>query len=396
MIDTEELYMKLKFLLFTLLIVTCSLFISCSNPSGPGGGDPNEGMDGTAAKPYKVYNVATLQKAGRDTGTGWTLDAHYEQTANITLTANPAGNWTPIGDNTNRFTGTYDGGGKIISNLTINASTADWQGMFGYVDSGTVKNIGLVSLNVSGRNNVGGVAGTIYSGTVSNCFVSGSVSGSTNIGGVAGTNDGEGMVSNCYVMGAVSGSSNNIGGVVGNNYYRVLNCYAAGSVIGNNNVGGVAGYNLGGMISICYATGSVLGSDMIGGVVGNNASYSTIQNCIALNSSVIRIASANGIGRVAGRDGGGTLTTNYGRDGMMVKTGTADKTIVNSAGGVDGANITVIQWNNAAWWSGMAGFSSPSWEFRNGLPTLKDMPAGTQNPVTYGGSCANRLACHYA
>ena len=49
--------------------------------------------------------------------------------------------WNPIGffnsDTDNAaFTGTFDGGGKTISNLFINRRTTDYVGLFGYVDSG--------------------------------------------------------------------------------------------------------------------------------------------------------------------------------------------------------------------------------------------------------------------
>jgi TonB family protein len=54
-------------------------------------------------------------------------------------------NWTPIGDyatNTaNVFSGTFNGGGHVISNLKINRPGVSYQGFFGYIDGGNVKNL---------------------------------------------------------------------------------------------------------------------------------------------------------------------------------------------------------------------------------------------------------------
>ncbi len=49
--------------------------------------------------------------------------------------------WTPIGNSyDNKYQGTFDGNGKTISNLYINA-TSDDTGFFGYADDGSIKNI---------------------------------------------------------------------------------------------------------------------------------------------------------------------------------------------------------------------------------------------------------------
>jgi hypothetical protein len=132
---------------------------------------------------FPVSSEADLEKIG--TGTDdWTLSADYILTGNITLTKN----WTPIGiasPSASRFNGTFDGNGFTISGLTINTPTASNLGMFGVIGSGTVKNLGLVDVNITGYSNVGGVAGQIVNGTVTNCFVTGNVAGTT-VGGIVG------------------------------------------------------------------------------------------------------------------------------------------------------------------------------------------------------------------
>ena len=52
--------------------------------------------------------------------------------------------FVPIGDAT-KFTGSFDGQGRTISNLTINRPTNDYVGLFGYVGiGGTVQDVGLL------------------------------------------------------------------------------------------------------------------------------------------------------------------------------------------------------------------------------------------------------------
>ena len=72
--------------------------------------------------------------------------------------------WTPIGSESNRYTGTFDGNGKTISGIYINTDE-DNQGLFGCIGdinksgTGTVKNLGIEDSWISGGDNVGGIAG---------------------------------------------------------------------------------------------------------------------------------------------------------------------------------------------------------------------------------------------
>ncbi len=189
--------------------------------------------------------------------------------------------WTPIGNYTNRFVGTFDGQGHKISGLYINDSAADYQGLFGYADTGaTIKNL-AVGGSVTGKDNVGGVVG-YNSGTVTNCSFSGTVTGTDNVGGVAGYSSGN---YNCFNTGSVSGNID-VGGVVGQNYYgTVENCFNTGSVSGNIDVGGVVGYNYGRTVKNCFNTGSVSSKEYVGGVVGYNTSSGTVTNCYYLDTT---------------------------------------------------------------------------------------------------------------
>jgi len=58
--------------------------------------------------------------------------------------------------------------------------------------------------------------------------------------------------------------------------------------------------------------------------------------------------------------------------------------VYNPSAGVnlkDGGTITSVNWNSAEWWENTVKFSPSVWEFREGLPILRNMPEGIQNPV---------------
>jgi len=73
------------------------------------------------------------------------------------------------------FAGEFDGNNHTVSNLNINISFAGEIGLFGY-NRGTVKNVGVVDVNVSGGYYVGGLVGS-NGRTLSNSYATGNVSG---------------------------------------------------------------------------------------------------------------------------------------------------------------------------------------------------------------------------
>jgi hypothetical protein len=340
---------------------------------------------GTAADPFIVHDVTTLQRVAKGIGawTGnWSRSASYKQVRHISLPTVSAGNsnWSKIGvDIMNPFSGSYDGGGYTINNLTMNMSSYSEIGMFVYISGSNaiVKNVGLVNCDIKGGPYVGGIV--VYNiGIMENCYVTGNVSGSGSVGGVVGGN--EGTIANCYATGNVSGGTG-VGGVVGSNSSTMKNCYATGNVSGSSNyVGGVVGWNDdSGTVQNCYSTGNVSGIYVVGGVVGGNSTLGTAKYCIALNPNIT--TNSTNFGRVLYNGSSSTMTNNYGRSDM--KKDEIATTWTSSANGKDGADITATEWNSASWWTGTANFNSTVWDISNGkLPTLKNMPGNpVQNPV---------------
>ena len=228
---------------------------------------------------YEVYNADGLL--------AWNKAVQGNLLLNCTLTddINLTGKeWTPIGDYDNRYTGTFDGGNHTITGLTIN-QYGNYVGMIDFLESGgTVQNLTLESVNITGGDIVGSVVGDNY-GTVTACTASGNVSGTSRIGGVVGYNNG--TVTACYhASGNVSGTSY-IGGVVGRNTSGTLTaCYhASGNVSGTSNVGGVVGYNISGTLTACYWSG--LPDNDNGGATKVDGTTVTWQNAVdAMNTAL--------------------------------------------------------------------------------------------------------------
>ena len=97
--------------------------------------------------------------------------------------------WTPIGNNTNKFQGIFDGNGKTISNLVVTGNKSD-VGLFGFTTDGEIKNLTVNNAKVSGYLNVAVVAGTPYTSKYSNINVTGHVeiNGFAYVGTIGGKN----------------------------------------------------------------------------------------------------------------------------------------------------------------------------------------------------------------
>lgn len=228
---------------------------------------------------YEVYNANGLLAWNKAVQGNLSLNCTLADDIDLT-----GKEWTPIGDYDNRYTGIFDGGNHTITGLTIN-QYGNYVGMIDFLDSGgSVQNLTLENVNITGGDIVGSVVGDNY-GTVTACTASGNVSGTSRIGGVVGYNNG--TVTACYhASGNVSGTSY-IGGVAGyNTSGTVTACYhASGNVSGTSNVGGVVGYNKSGTLTACYWSG--LPDNDNGGATKVDGTTVTWQNAVdAMNTAL--------------------------------------------------------------------------------------------------------------
>ena len=221
------------------------------------------GGSGTVGDPYEIASAAHLWLVRTE------LDKSFRLTKDLDLgvVTEPAG-FDPIGDNANKFKGTFDGQGRVIRNLRIDRPTEDDIGLFGYTEASTVlKNIGLEDMDVTGKEYVGGLVGYNDEGRIERSYAMGSVTGNKFVGGLVGIS--YGTIGKSYATGNVTGSENNVGGLVGQNGETIENSYATGDVTGKNGIGGLVGIN-DGTIENSYATGSVVGNNFVGGFIGSN------------------------------------------------------------------------------------------------------------------------------
>ena len=256
---------------------------------------PSSG-DGTKGDPYQISTAdelrwfAGLVNGTLTDGTAQNTAAWAALTTNIDL---GAADWTPIGSESNRYTGTFDGAGHTIRNMRVDNSNADYQGFVGYLGSGgAIQNLTLdIGCSVAGGSYVGGVCGS-NTGLITNCTYTGRVIGGYYVGGVCGSNTG--LITNCTNTWAVSGDSY-VGGVCGLNRSTIESCYNTGSVSGSSNVGGVCGINYkNSTITKCYwlntaYAGNGIGTDENGtseNVVAKTAEqFASGEVCWLLNGS---------------------------------------------------------------------------------------------------------------
>ena len=251
--------------------------------------------------------------------------------------------WTPIGSSAKKFSGSFDGAGYAIKNLTIDYQTAKsgerlYLGLFGYAEGTKDNRAAIKNLTVQGSVNagsefsvysgnvagvvacgsyvdvsgvisrvnvtvdakvgsacgVGGLAGVLINSTATNCGSEGNVSGVKNLGGLcyefyAGTMTG------CYNTGAVSGSGTCVGGIMG--YAKqaaIKDVYNTGAVSTTKNlVGGLVGEMEKSSLTNGYSTGKITVSESGGSSVGAAVGWAdTLSNVYYLEGT-----SEKGVGR---------------------------------------------------------------------------------------------------
>ena len=330
--------------------------------------------------------------------------------------------WNPIATNSEEypFTGSFDGGGKSIIGLKVEAGDyALYLGMFGFIGTGAVvKNLTLIDADMrsSGIPNIGAIA-AVNNGTIEYCSVSGTIVGgvddystdNANAGGIAGTNNGiirycgftegsvygiesvsykcdnvggitgynTGTIEFCYFTASTDGVRNdNVGGIAGYNNGTIRNCYSSSkitgtdntynSITGRNYTGGIAGYNLS-TIENCYSSIIIEGFTYAGGIAGLNGG--TVQNSVALNNWM-RVTGA-ATGKAYGRTIGTSVTlnnppvqrNNYARSDMVFINSIGDTLsypLDNSHEGIDGEAIAANSWTSQNWTSFWASGRSPT------------------------------------
>ena len=181
--------------------------------------------------------------------------------------------FTPIGDYSHPFTGTFNGNNKTISNITFSNSNTISVGLFSSTDNAFIFNLTLKNVSFEGNSYVGGLIGRATDTSVSRCSVVNSnscqISGQNSVGVFIGVIE-DSTILNSSATGDANGT-NTVGGFIG--YIRnsvVSNSSATSDADGDTNVGSFVGYMVGSTISNSSAAGNATGTgDTVGGFVGN-------------------------------------------------------------------------------------------------------------------------------
>lgn len=271
--------------------------------------------------------------------------AYAKKDIRLTASVDMAGRTAqPLGNQDDPYTGTFDGAGHTISNLTIQ-SDSGCAGLFGQLN-GTVKDLTLSGCTITDTNetyakgigglvgcnkgeiqrctvknstitaryqSVGGVVGT-NEGSIADCAAvhnavtlkaSAATMGYT--GGFAGSNNSNGSIAQCYVEGGTAayegakGKGAAIGGFVGASAASssiIKACYSTADVVSaGEKAGGFAGRAYSGTLENCFATGAVTADKYVGGFAGELSC--TISACYA-TGDVTSTGTNNYFGRFYG------------------------------------------------------------------------------------------------
>jgi hypothetical protein len=291
------------------------------------------GGSGTAEDPWQIATAEQLDRVRDD------LKAHYVLTDDIDLSGYE--NWIPIGAFQSlsdapedsevphpdfAFTGTFDGAGHTIANLTVSCEAPMGAGLFGCA-SGTesgaasIGHFTLKDVNVSGFYLVGGAVGLQFmSCSVTDIHLVGEnhLTGMQGIGGIVGT--GFDLISDCSATAdiTVSGDDGACAGVIagGTTMSSIKNCeVTGGSITANGNAtwgfGALCGAPWGAPeITDCKVSGTVItvsgeNNRLVGGLVGFGGSYdptapAQISGCTVEDVSIVVSETTDSVGGLIG------------------------------------------------------------------------------------------------
>lgn len=245
--------------------------------------DGNWSGTGTDSNPFLIEDEADLEVLSSNVKNSVSdySGKYFKVSKDITITADT---WVPIGKNTAKFSGTFDGDGKTISG--INTDLTRYSGLFGY-NQGTIKNVN-VSGTANGKYYVALLTG-YNAGTLENVSANGTVTGTSYVAGITGYN--AGTIKNASAEGTVEAKNGYVSGIVGyNKSAKIENCYNNATITGSGGIGGIAGTSVSSStITNCYNCGSInTGENVderdnthngIGGIVGYNYDISNVYNC---------------------------------------------------------------------------------------------------------------------
>lgn len=228
------------------------------------------------------------------------LDKKYIQVADINLGS--IDTWDPLGDVDYAFKGSFDGGGYLISQLTINDPEHKVQGLFGNVMDSNISNIILDRPHIHGGTNTGSLVGQVENSHISHSkSVGGSILGEAHVGGMVGYAS-RSTLTSLENTSSVKGNGA-IGGIAGYvNSTDISDSSDVSVVTGTHYTGGLVGWLRGGSsVDHSFSTGVVNGkvhksASGFGGLVGDMRDRSSVSN--SFTTASVHLDSDNARGHI--------------------------------------------------------------------------------------------------
>lgn len=379
------------------------------------------GGDGTSDNPYLISTYDQLNNMRNY------LSANFKLVNDIEIPEGSS-NWTPVGTFSHAFTGVLDGDGHKITGLKVNftgSKNSDaYGGLFGYVDGGTIKNLGVIdsSISVSVENEStcgtcavsGGIIGYAEGTAIENCYNNSKVSVNSHYalrdtvgdiyiyayaGGIVGYAINASII-NCNFDGSVSARAVQNGG---SHFPTETYAYTGGvsGILNNSSVKN--SYNTGEITGELYYTSYVRSYCYSGGITGYMKENSYIENCHNEgNITLITNSCKQGyLGGIAGLMESNTSIKNcYNEGATLLKPNNCD---YGYSGGITGCmkentaiencynagNITVNKNNCGRVFSGGIVGNAYSGSIKN---TYNIMPVAVyDNNKTYAGGIAGDI-----
>lgn len=324
-------------------------------------------LDGTA---YEVYTAKGLAYVASKVNAGETnIETTIKLMSDVDLgVSNASGEvllWAPIGTETNKFVGIFDGDNFTIQNMHINA-TAKYAGLFGSAAGAGIKNVNIAAnCKISStQQGLGAVAGGVSNTVIMNCHNAAAIETSgMYVGGIVGDTTGaQTVVSLCSNTGNITSTNMMVGGIAGRlgdntAVCAMYNCFNTGALSGKGTVGGliamlqspIAGPNRS-LVANSYNTGTITSAaNAAGGIVAMINAYSEVKNCV--NSATV-----SAVGKYAG----GVVGQNISKDkpGLITRSYYLENTAISATDlNPDGNALTGAEMHGSAIATEMSGFA---------------------------------------
>lgn len=256
--------------------------------------------------------------------------------------------WIPIGTKNTPFRGRFEAKENpegatsayaSINNFNFTVGDAGF-GVFGYVESATVKNLcvnGSVTAISTGGGNIAGIAANSQNSSFINCVNNVNITGTGTVGGITGVADSS-TYEDCINPAHIYSSKTDgyVGGIAALSSGSTFDaCKNEGHVQAAGSSGGIASKATSGNIFMnCVNEGIVEGSGYTGGVVGNipiasSAAKTRVTGCSNSESGTVR-GTGSYSGGITGMAGNLSVLKNCFNSGLVDSR-------TDKAGGVAGA-----------------------------------------------------------